>query len=447
MREKQHRRRRRRGSVVWTDFTAAPCGHHPPAGVALRHRGVLIMRASETDVGRAWLENFVEVDRPAATMLLDSLRFASLSTLSSGLQARLHELMASGAIERPAMAIPERGLSDFRMGEDAGDSPTAFDDFLPGAPMSVTPGSEGLVGRLLRDFARAGSETRDGAWIAPDATLERLRAEKCRSIVIATDYIGSGDQILSLAAAITRNRTIRSWRSLRLLKIYAVAFAATPAALDRLRQVDEIDNTRSAEGAPSFDTAVGWMSEARETIRQLCATETRIDKKWALGWGETAGLFVSQHGVPNNLPAVFWQGKAWYPLFPWRVVPPEVARQFGDLRPQPPLPEVAEHVGQLRIGRNQRLDSMPPTSTAMLKLLVLIATRPRRDDFFAAQLGIDVEDVLGLRESLEQLGLVDTKGRITTRGRMELAAQKRARRRTTSGISGSDEPYYPRSLR
>jgi hypothetical protein len=71
------------------------------------------MSASETAAGQAWLENFVAVDVPAATMLLDSLRFASLSTLSAGLQTRLHELISSGEIEAPAMAVPERARSEF----------------------------------------------------------------------------------------------------------------------------------------------------------------------------------------------------------------------------------------------------------------------------------------------------------------------------------------------
>lgn len=405
------------------------------------------MRASETTVGGAWLDNFVTVDVPAATMLLDGLRFASLSTLSAGLKTRLDELITSGEIESPAMPVPERALSEFALSAGAGDPPTAFDDFLPGAPMSVTPGSEGLVGRLLRDFAEAGSQSHGGTWIPPDADLQRLRDERCRSIVLATDYIGSGDQILALARAVTRNRTIRSWQSLDLLKIYVVAFAATPAALDRLREANAVDNAWSVEGAPSFETAVGWTEDAREAIRELCCTESRIGRRWALGWGETAGLFVSEHGVPNNLPAVFWQAKHWRPLFPWRKVPPEVAREFGDLRPSPPLPEVAERVGQLRIGRNERISSMPHTSTMLLKLLLLIAQKPRTADYFGAQLGIDIADVTGLIASLEELELVGADGRITTRGRQELGAQKRARRWTTAGISGSEEPYYPQSLR
>lgn len=407
------------------------------------------MRASETPVGQAWLENFTAPDVPAATVLLDRLRFASIRTLSAGLQARLRELIGTGSIETPVMAVPERALSDFQVREGASDPLVAFQDFLPGGPMSVTPGSEGLVGRLLRDFAPAGSRGSGGDWIAPDADLDRLRTERCRSIVLATDYIGSGDQILALAQAIARHRTIRSWRSRGMLRIYAVAFAATPAALERLRKEAEVDDAWSVEGAPSLETATAGLGDTvRDSIRDLCLTETTIGKKWGLGWNGTAGLFVSEHSVPNNLPAVFWQGRAWRPLFPWRTVPSEVAEQFDDLRPSPAVPELAIQVGQLRIGRNKRIDSMPPASKLLLKLLLLISKGPRyTTELLAAQLALDVEDVVGLQDSLERLSLVDSTGRITRRGRRELDAQKRARRWTTAELSGSDEPYYPHSLR
>ena len=406
------------------------------------------MRASETAVGAAWLQNFAEVDQPAATMLLDSLRFASRDVMSAGLQTKLRELTGSGVITPPIMAVPERKLSEFTLKEGATSPRTGFDDFLPGGRVSVTPGSEGFVGRLLRDFAAAGSKTRNH-WIAPDAELDDLRSEKCRSMIIATDYIGSGDQIRALAAAIGRNRTIRSWRSLGLIKIYGVAFAATPAALARLRRLREIDDVWSVEGAPTFDTAVGWTEDARDAIRKLCVTESRVHPRMALGYGGTAGLFASAYSVPNNLPAVFRQERSgWRPLFRGKTVPLEVIQQFGDLRPQPTLPALAERVGQLRLGRNERLDSMPPTSTSLLKLLVMLAKKPRGDEVVAAELGIDVDVAIGLRQSLEQLELVDTKGGVTPRGHQEINAQKRARRRTSSGLSDTDNKlYFPTSLR
>ena len=78
---------------------------------------------------------------------------------------------------------------------------------------------------------------------------------------------------------------------------------------------------------------------------------------------------------------------------------------------------------------------LPPRAAAVFALL-------------APALLIDIERAVGLRDALEQLGLIEaTTSRITDRGRSELRAQKRARRRTTSGIFGSNEPYYPMQLR
>src|SRR4051812_2586720 len=75
-----------------------------------RHDGSVAL--SDTPSGRAWLDNFASVDQPPASLLLESLRFVSLSRLSRGLKDRLEGLMAEGAIQAPALVIPERDLED-----------------------------------------------------------------------------------------------------------------------------------------------------------------------------------------------------------------------------------------------------------------------------------------------------------------------------------------------
>ena len=123
--------------------------------------------------------------------------------------------------------------------------------------------------------------------------------------------------------------------------------------------VSEIADAWSVEGAPRSPRRSAGTAETREAIGELCLTETRINKRWALGYKGTGGLFASEHGAPNNLPAVFWQGKGLAPAVPGRRFRREVAREFGDLRPQPPLPSVAERVGSAphRTQRAARLDA------------------------------------------------------------------------------------------
>src|SRR3954452_8952232 len=78
-----------------------------------------VMRPRETLSGREWLANFPETDVPAATLLLDGLRFVTLSALRDGLVSTLSGLLQAGSIEPPVLVLPERGLGDFVIGERA----------------------------------------------------------------------------------------------------------------------------------------------------------------------------------------------------------------------------------------------------------------------------------------------------------------------------------------
>ncbi len=400
-------------------------------------------------MGRAWLGNFAAPDVPAATVLLDSLRFVGLSTMHNGLKTRLDELAASGTIRTPALVLPERSLASAELGvpRERRSSAVAFHDFDPGAPISVTPGSDGFVGGILRDFARAGRTTPDPPWIAPDASLQELRARRCRSIVIVTDYIGSGDQVMALAAAIARNPTIRSWRSLRLLDISVLAFAAQAEALQRFESIKVTDHVWIIEAAPTFATAP-WSPVVHDSIIELCLRACRTRSDWALGYKDSCGLFATERAAPNNLPAVFWQTTGgWRALFPERIVPSEFARELDEYRQSEPLSDLADRVGQLRLGRNQRLAQMRATSRELLQVLVLLHQRARSPAELAAELGMDVARADVLLASLRRVDFVDTAGRITDAGRRELDAQKRGLRRTTAGLEGADPPYYPVSLK
>jgi hypothetical protein len=407
------------------------------------------VRPSQTSSGRSWLGNFSGPDVPTATLLLDSLWFVSLSTMHNSLKARLEQLARGGEMRTPALVLPERALGAPELGvpRERREAAVAFQDFQPGAPISITPGSDGFVGGILRDFTRAGRRAPASPWIPTDATLEQLRDRRCRSIMLVTDYIGSGDRILTLAAAIARHPTIRSWRSLRLLDIRVLAFAANPEALPRLETSKPIDGVSFIEAAPTFATAP-WTSVVREAILELCHRACRTRAHWALGYKGSCGLFATQRGAPNNLPAIFWQTTAgWWPLFPNRTVPSGFARELAEYRQSEPLAELAERIGQLRLGRNQRLDHMRATSRALLQVLILINRQARSSAMLAAELGTDISNLEALLRSLQELGLVDATGSITAAGRREILAQKRGLRRTTAGLEGADDPYYPVSLK
>lgn len=98
------------------------------------------VRPSETTAGAAWLGNFDAVDLPTATLLLDSLQFFSLSTMHARLKAFLEQLGNGGELKTPALVLPERSLNveEFAIPNARRAAPIAYQDFNPGASLSVT---------------------------------------------------------------------------------------------------------------------------------------------------------------------------------------------------------------------------------------------------------------------------------------------------------------------
>lgn len=406
------------------------------------------MRPSETTCGQAWLSNFHATDVTTATLLIDSLRFLNLSELRTKLQQFLDAAIDSGSIPLPALVVPERSLGCFRIAWADRANAVAWRDFSPGAPLSATPGSDGFVGMVLRDYVRAGlpRASSDGRLISPDAEIEALRAAKCRSIVILTDYVGTGAQAEALAGAIARNPSIRSWRSLHLIEIHVAAVAAQLSGIERLGESRAIDGVHQVEAAPSISTSFKD-SDAQRAVIEFCRTYSR-KRRLALGFGDSGGLMVTERGAPNNLPAIFIQrGQDWQPLFPNRTVPQSFALELGTYRPSESLTALAQRVGQLRLGRNERLESRRQSTRALLHALVFASDGATDARALAESMGRDIEAAAAYLMALQNWNFVDETGRITEDGRRELAEHKRGRRRTTAHLQGSSDPYYPLGLR
>ena len=383
-----------------------------------------------------------------ATLLIDSLRVLGLSALWAKLQQLLDDVAEAGSIEFPALVVPERNLGHFGIAAPDRATAVAWRDFHPGAPLNVTPGSDGFVGMVLRDYAPADGSRRSSndRWIPANAEIDTLRAARCRSIVILTDFVGTGAQAEALAGAIVRNKTISSWRSLHLMNVHVAAVAGQQSGIDRLRESRYVDAVHVVESAPTIWTTF-QDPDLQCAIVNLCSTYS-IKRKMALGYGDSGGLLITERGAPNNLPSVFTQRTpTWKGLFAERKVPQEFVRELGDYRPSEHLEAIAERVGQLRLGRNERLQSMRQSSRRLLSVLTLASDTAVAPLALAESIGIDVQEADAYLGTLRDWGFVNDSGRITDDGRRELAAHKRGRRRTTADLQGSSESYYPLSLR
>ncbi len=405
------------------------------------------MRPSETTRGAAWLGNFLAEDRPNAERLLDSLEFVRLSTMRTQLLRLAHDLGHGKEFASPALLVPALSLEDIS-------PPTtrhiAYKTFGVGGPIGSTPGSEALISHLVRQLLSDQSSP-SLRWLPPTATLEGLRQAKCHSIVLLTDYSGSGRQLVDFAWTFVRNPTVRSWRSGAKLRIHAVAYASSAAASVAVRrQGSPIDHLWSVRTAPTFADRP-WTRDQREAIEQLCTRTTpRRRKRDALGHRSSRGLFAMESGAPNNLPWILRRpgDSKWSPFFDDRHVPPDLADEIGDYQPEFAREELELLTGQLRLASSleRRWTEARPVTSELLWTLALLHRRRMRNGELGAAMGLSVTRVQELVETLTTLGLVDDQ-RVTAAGADELHANKRSPRVSSFSLTPRSDSYYPRSMR
>lgn len=412
---------------------------------------VRIVKPSETKRGRDWLTNFLPEDQGAARELIDSIMFVRQSTIRLDLLQHLNALVDDGVIQMPALLVPALSIEDINdsLGLTRAMAPryhVAYESYEVGAPISALPGSEGFIGNLVRELTRQRSAVKRG-WIAPRSSLDDVKAACCRTLVIVTDYSGSGEQLVEFAKTFTRNPTIRSWRSGVFLKIHAVAYTATTAAIGRLNaQGSAIDSCSVVRTAPTFLDRP-WDAELRRSIEEMCVRKSK-SRSLALGYKGSKALFATEASAPNNLPYVLRQtGKRWLPFFEERVVPSDLASELGEYIPRVTNTDLAGITKQRRLSESLNATFSRPSTVDLLNLLALIG-RGRRDRHrLAAATAQPLIQIDALITSLQRLQLIDGECRVTHRGRAELRSGKAAQRKIRFELPASDGDYYPRGMR
>jgi hypothetical protein len=403
------------------------------------------MRPSEHVRGRLWVANFDSADQSAAALLIDSLRIVSSAEMRGALRDRVKTL-AESQVRTPAVVIPVLGRDD--LPAPGGREPhIAYTTFTPGAPISSTPGSEGLVGNLLRDLTGGTPGREPGQLLHPATTLEGLRDKRCRTIIVLTDYCGSGMQVSEYVKMLTKNKTVRSWRSYGLVEFVVVSYAMSLRARERIRSENGVEGLFTEEIAADFWNAQ-WTVRERQSVIGICNTYRMRSSPWKpLGFDNSAGLYASDMQVPNNLPAILLQtDKGWNPFFEGRVVPSDIVTESSGYQADWSRIQSALDAGQLRAAR--AMERNPNIATLGLPQDILIAlSRRRLDDWeLSSCLHASLHQVHVALRFLTGLGLI-ADDKLTAKGRAELVALRRFERKTSGKLSPSDEPYYPQKLR
>jgi hypothetical protein len=231
------------------------------------------VRPSETSQGSRWLGNFRLDERRAATLLIDSLRVISSSrfraTMTTAVRNAVDELPGPVGVY-PAREVP-------RMHNDAL-APLEH-------PYAGTPGSEGLIGNIIRDVVGRRPRFDKAAMYNSQDELRRWRV---RSLLLVDDYSGSGDQLVKYVDAWTDHPTIKSWRSYGLLRVHTLVLAASKDASQRLREHRFVDGMQYLEQGGDFGSAA-WTGQEQKAVLNLCLRYAHMPA-YALGYQEARGL-------------------------------------------------------------------------------------------------------------------------------------------------------------
>ncbi|MFE9237989.1 hypothetical protein [Streptomyces sp. NPDC007007] len=401
-------------------------------------------RPSETPQGIEWLTNFAPRDTDTAAQLLDSLHIVSETTFRQGLLEHLGSVLAGAAnMGKPAALYGVRSCKP---------TDTMFiDNVSPLVSGGDGGGSELIVQNIIRDVQRS----LDTSVVTRNAvTIDLLRERRVRSLVFVSDYAGSGEESLRYARAWLRNATIRSWRSLGLVRLHLVLFAAATTGLRRIRASGLYDGVSVLHRGMDLPSAQ-WHKDQLWRVRKLCEDYARRPEDGA-GWSGSEGLLVFEHTVPNNLPSILRQSKGrtrrpdgkWAPFFEHRTAPPGLMRDLVGYRPERNAESRPRGLGRVQLTSSGRLHVRYRGGIRdLVEVLGHIAKGHRHPEQLATAVSVSVPVAKILVHQAQKLGLVDSQTRLTDAGWRELRAAKAKPRVVASRLRGSREPYYPGTLR
>lgn len=403
------------------------------------------MRPSQTNLGSAWIEQFKTDSQPIAQLLIDSLEIHDQTNVITTIIDRVRSLVIEAGESAPAVVLPIRSMEDLPDVPETHDNHVAYETYNPGSSFPPLPGSEAEMGGAIRTLMQRNPEL----FLSPESTLAELRENKVRSIILVTDYSGSGKQALNFARSFTQNSTIASWISYNRTRIYVVTYAASLEASDLLRKEKHFNfSTHTiAKSASSAD----WSGAQRDAIIDFCRKEaSNSNAKHALGYKASFGLYLTNLRVPNNLPHVLIRTEPGLGLFPGREMPASLFRELPTYIPEPSLDRLLRNLGAEDLADLLQDTTRPVRALRSLAILQLADYNIEQNQI-DAMLGLSESSLRQLKTSLIALGCLSLEGQITARGRRELSRARSAGRswitRRAKYVPTGAVTYTPYQLR
>lgn len=397
--------------------------------------------------GQKWLSQFSPDDQILAMRLVSGLTLISSADFEHSIERNVRHLSESISGPVALYAIREIDSTSSYFEQATEQSTGCINALGPGNDI----GSEGRVASLIRSIHRS-----DKHKYLNHPSLKDMRALKCRCIVCVDDFIGSGSRAYEFLSSLWSSKTLKSWKSMGLIRFIVLSYSSLDDGEIYVKQHPSCPSIIIERPCPSFYD-IPWSKQTLKKIEAICSIYGKRSSRprMALGYHDTMGSMVFEHGCPNNVPSILWGEKKgrfprkddWAALFPGRSVTEEEKHAFQCLIEHDPT-YILEEIGEKRLSRSGILSSPLSKSHSTLMILSLISKKIRRISALSFASGLSaVETTTALRRCL-RWGFITTTLRLTPSGQAELQYARRRRFRSKSDIPiAGGEAYYPRQLR
>lgn len=392
----------------------------------------------------SWLGNFPEAHRDTAAALLDELLLVGAKEFVQSMMQQFEKIRTDNLTDRPIAFYAEREVEKDKagiipiFGSATGRSVGKGPQPVPFDPIKPEVGSEGIVANLVTSFCRRHESV---ALNHPGPDL--LREHRVGPVIIATDFIGSGQRIWKMLEAFRAVATIRSWKSYRYLKFYVVAYSGTEAGLRKVKSSRLSPQVLTVVGCPTLNET--FRQPTLDVVKTLCRTYPRGHQQ-PFGYDWTGALIAFEHGIPNNAPPILHStARKWTPLFRKRST-----IDAESVFPSSNRQEIASRAEKLLKIRDAETYLSDFRGSKWIETMLVLAAIERGARTYAQVSAASRIDIENVRDTLvfTEIALWTTdKLRLTRLGRSELQRLRKRRARRPL-LPNDDKPYYyPTQLR
>lgn len=236
-------------------------------------------------------------------------------------------------------------------------------------------------------------------------------------------------------------RSIKSWRSRKLLQFTVLAYAATTEGIKRVKSHPCGPNVVFARKCPTI------FSECKPagSVIKLCKKYYRGSKD-PIGYNRTGALIVFKHGCPNNVPPLFHEAhRGWKPLFDGRSGVfgfDAITPAFGGLD----FSTYLNAMGYSDLGRKRAFAELSESGKRLALLMCAIKKGTTRIETLCSATGLPISEIEDLRKVAIKQKLLASNFRLTDLGLGTLGSILKAE--VAEVLPKKEETYYyPKQLR